>query len=95
MTLSLEQLQTADESHPKQLGTFSQSLAKILSEGQYRVKFKDGSAVNQANHALLAPKSYLTIAYAMPEVETEYSKAWAGVSNCEASKHNFPLALKQ
>jgi hypothetical protein len=72
MTLTLEQLSTPTETHPVTVGTYSQSFAKTLSEGMYRVKFKDGSTVNQGNQALMAPKSYLTIAYAQESVERLY-----------------------
>lgn len=51
--------------------------------------------MNQANQALLAPKSYLTIVYAQAAVEEEYKRTWADLDNCESSKHNFPLALRQ
>lgn len=46
MTLTLEQLSSPTETHPVTVGTYSQSFAKTLSEGMYRVKFKDGSSVN-------------------------------------------------
>lgn len=69
LTLTLEQLSTPTDTHPSTVGQYSQSFATILNEGQYRVKFKDASTVNQANQLLLAPKSYLTIAYAQQAVE--------------------------